>query len=730
MLKLPLPSSRDRSVRRTWILSYLAILTVPLLVSLFVAFGTHKVLQDQIQDSSRLVVELLGKEIEGRLAYVLRLSNDVASHPLTNLVLEGPADNSDFRSDLASLADALAAQGSYNRYNDFFFLFLGRSRSVLLPRAYYTMNEFHQFHFEGTSTRPEDLESLLGGRRDNASIPLEYVDSTGRRRPVVAFLKSLPPQSSEPLGTVALFLDSASLVDSLHSVVRATGWELRIFDRDHRLLLSSLPDEPNRGVSYVSQWQTLPSLGWTAELLTPEHQIGERLVWVQAGTAAGLILSLVLGIGLTAYWLRRNYEPVSRILGELNRRTGAVSPPTQNEFLSIENGLIRAFEERYQALEKFERHKGLLSENLVSRMLHGASDLGQGWGPSLAALGMDWSGPEFLVVLAEGVEEEGAGTPRRERYRESLARLVGSRGSVWPSSALDEVLFVLNLAAGAGRSVVSDLHRDGLPFVPLFSEVVNGWASLPEALAQVRVVRDHRYSSSGAGILSFGELPADQAGRPYPLTAALEERFVNALRAGDDQAALEVLASFSGPGAQTLAPQAARCLVGDLEACFLKALPQHDLLSALEAISGRKTVEDSLQGLQALAVEVCARVRAQQALHHDKLRGEAAQRLAEKVRSALQARFRDPNLTLTGLAEDLGYSAAYLSRFFKESQEEGLMETLARTRLDHAKRLLRRSDSPLAFVALECGFTDVNTFIRTFKKFFGITPGKYRETVD
>ncbi len=236
------------SVRRSWILSYVAILALPLLVSLFVAFATHRVLREQIGNSSQLVAELLGKELEGRLVYVLRLASDVATHPLTNAVLEGQqAEQRSFRTDLVTLADSLAAQGSYDPHDDFFFLSLGATDSILLPRAYYPLDDFYRFHFEGTSTSQEELRHLLASRQDNSLVPLEYIDPFGRRRLVMAFLKSLPPQSSEPLGMVAVFLDSRALIESLHSVVKAKALEIRILDRDKGLLLSSLESDRPAG---------------------------------------------------------------------------------------------------------------------------------------------------------------------------------------------------------------------------------------------------------------------------------------------------------------------------------------------------------------------------------------------------------------------------------------------------------------------------------------------------
>ena len=44
-----------------------------------------------------------------------------------------------------------------------------------------------------------------------------------------------------------------------------------------------------------------------------------------------------------------------------------------------------------------------------------------------------------------------------------------------------------------------------------------------------------------------------------------------------------------------------------------------------------------------------------------------------------------------------------------------------------AKKLLADPKNTLKFVAFECGFHDVNYFVRLFKKMESITPGQYQQ---
>ncbi|MGN6294446.1 MAG: AraC family transcriptional regulator [Chitinophagaceae bacterium] len=74
---------------------------------------------------------------------------------------------------------------------------------------------------------------------------------------------------------------------------------------------------------------------------------------------------------------------------------------------------------------------------------------------------------------------------------------------------------------------------------------------------------------------------------------------------------------------------------------------------------------------------------------------------------------------------------AYLSRnmFFKWFKEQfGItpLDYINRERIKLAKQLLADKRNNVSSVSLQCGFTDVNYFVRLFKKAEGITPGVYQ----
>lgn len=86
-------------------------------------------------------------------------------------------------------------------------------------------------------------------------------------------------------------------------------------------------------------------------------------------------------------------------------------------------------------------------------------------------------------------------------------------------------------------------------------------------------------------------------------------------------------------------------------------------------------------------------------------------------------------ISLMGAAQMLHMSANYVSQLFKRESGTTFVHYVTQKRLEDAKELLTATKKPLTDIALEVGFNDTFHFIKTFKKFTGMTPGQYRAGV-
>jgi len=85
-------------------------------------------------------------------------------------------------------------------------------------------------------------------------------------------------------------------------------------------------------------------------------------------------------------------------------------------------------------------------------------------------------------------------------------------------------------------------------------------------------------------------------------------------------------------------------------------------------------------------------------------------------------------LSLAEVAAAAGLSPAYFSTVFKNEMGENFSDYLVRLRNELAARLLLGTERSLADIAADCGFEDQSWFSKTFKRYMGTSPGRYRES--
>ncbi len=84
------------------------------------------------------------------------------------------------------------------------------------------------------------------------------------------------------------------------------------------------------------------------------------------------------------------------------------------------------------------------------------------------------------------------------------------------------------------------------------------------------------------------------------------------------------------------------------------------------------------------------------------------------------------SITIEEMAALCYFSKSYFMKFFKESMGMSFVTYLNDYRLEAAAKLLLATDDNVLDIANACGFDNLSYFNRSFKKKYGITPGKYR----
>ncbi|MBQ8719486.1 MAG: helix-turn-helix domain-containing protein [Clostridia bacterium] len=100
--------------------------------------------------------------------------------------------------------------------------------------------------------------------------------------------------------------------------------------------------------------------------------------------------------------------------------------------------------------------------------------------------------------------------------------------------------------------------------------------------------------------------------------------------------------------------------------------------------------------------------------------------IAERVMKHVQEHLSE-KISLTSMAQDLGYSPKYLSNCVNKLFGMSISDLVSSLRTEAAKTRLRTSEKSGLEICFECGFGSERSFHRQFKKMTGMSPRAYRQ---
>lgn len=99
----------------------------------------------------------------------------------------------------------------------------------------------------------------------------------------------------------------------------------------------------------------------------------------------------------------------------------------------------------------------------------------------------------------------------------------------------------------------------------------------------------------------------------------------------------------------------------------------------------------------------------------------------QQMMAFIEENFRDPNMSLSVVAQHFSISEGYVSQYIKRCTGKNYSAHLEELRMNEAMRLLTQTQLPIGEIVKKSGFEYKNTFYKAFKKHFGVPPNTFRE---
>lgn len=498
------------------------------------------------------------------------------------------------------------------------------------------------------------------------------------------------------------------------------------------------------GESYLGYQTASKVTGWTFVLLTRESSFWQSTHHLTVMFAVLLCSALAIGLLLMVFLLRFNYRPVRRTLSSL-APSGAQQG--EDEFEVIQNSYAELLNQHMTVRRQLAIHQQTLIENYLFSHLHGSRESVLPDMEIQSFLQLNLNEKCFVIVsfalcgdaqpmidprLAEAAGNQDAAAFLIDSLfeRRFTDRYVGYR---LPHDQLYTWLLVLDAEQTEGflesaderlSEMLEQLSRVlGVPVSALLSDVLENFDALPNAYQDIQDCCTYQCAAGAQGIVHVSsyrrrierqnmrrredeelELLCDAicARRPGD-AAAVVTRMMNRLR---EQAA-------GSAWAERMRVCSWVCLLLDTEE-IMSTVDAAAVEKQLLSLSRAESLDETGEGFLTLIRLLCGDIKPAG-------EGDGA-RLSNRLQKYIDDHYTDPNLSLYHLGEVFGLTSKYLSRLYRSETDGSLLEYLNTVRVKAACRLLERDEGTVEEIALAVGYTNVKTFRRAFQRIEGATP--------
>jgi AraC-like DNA-binding protein len=624
--------------------------------------------------------------------------------------------------------------------NDFDFFF----------GAVYRYGEYDADFFRARLEGGKTLETLPPtavegpGTAAGRVVPIVMRGTVGGR-PLVFVLNISSPAIERTLRGAAALADTRFLVlDAAGRDVVAVDPELRGWRPGRLQLVPGLDSSTSiDGRPYLVSCRAPGASGWRYLALTPLSSVGAAQRTITRMLFLICAVLSVMSLGFAFFFSSVIYNPIRALRDVALAERAAPERRPKDEFAAIRRGLdeLRAEGERqsrlvdrwtreyvesaFRFILRGQRIDGEGALRVALEAEYGFSGDGYACAAVLFRFGRDWYDS---VLDSERLEVSVAA-------KSALLSLVGRNARIVALELRQDRLAIVGDVSGedgAARfvSALDDALRS-FAFEEGGLAVAVGVGSVVTGLGDLRLSWDEAMTAAsrdaGAAGVRLVEHCGSEVLRGASYTPLEEQELLNALKEGDgDRVARVVDALFDANARRGIDRAGFRALRDDLAATGRRFLAERGVQPDPDCRSEADSFPEEAWGAAEYRRDAVALLRSSIRTAMWEAPQDRKSGLAFAIGSYVESHY-DRGLCLERIADELGVSAKYVSRVFKEATGESLTDHIDRVRVAKAKELLLATDSSISEISAAIGIDSRVTFVRVFRRVEGTTPSEYRD---
>lgn len=771
-------SIRDGFLRKrvylSWMLSYTIVLTVTITIFLIVYTQIERIVSTELSSSNVSLLRQVQQSMDSQFADMQRLSLEIALNKKLVSMQESSGDfNANNRFTLYEIVNDLAIYKAVNGFADKFFVYLKKSDTVFTPTSAGGQGTFLSLLEKGYGISRAQWNLMIQADKPEY-LSVQIINNQQASVRDIVYIQPFPiGKSVESLGTIIVMLNESRFEGVITAIGRSSSGKFFILNENNEVIAET---QPGSAISSVIHYSDLDSdwgilrksldgqqmvvtyvtsalTGWKYVSVLNVATYMEKVSSARRITVCGGIACLLVGGLLSFFFLKRNYNPVSAIIQTLEKRLGIKVDRKYNEYYFIQETIQNTIDEKSVIDSRLRQQNAAMRANFVARLLTGKLSKSYTIDELLKSYEIQFVSNCFAVILLYiedysrlFAEERIAENPGDMRKLNAILsnvfeELANQKNKGYMTEIDDMQACLVNFRECEGKDAERELLELSLEMQRILEEKFNIYLSIsisdihtslegiPAAYVEAMEALEYRIVEDNKKIYSYRDV-SKYSPNSYDFSKLSEQQLVNCIKTGNFPDARkvvdEVFSEYLSNKACSM--KIVKFLSFDLINAVLKAMISISTdsqnyffseLNPLDKIQKCETLKEIKAQIISTVHGACEYVDRKKKSHNDIMK--------DNLVRFIQSSYSDVNLNVHMVANKFEMNPVYISRFAKEQLGDSLLDYINKYRLEKAKQLMKNGKLAAADIAKQTGYCNINTFIRVFKKYEGMTPGQFKK---
>lgn len=752
-----------QSIVFTWLLSYISVLLIPIVISFAIYYCTENVIKNEIYYSNHVLIQQVQQIADDNMRDIqkletqIELDNNLQQVANVNGALEG-SDRYIINKQVTNFKTFKIA----NSFIDDIFVYLNNQDSFITTNTYYDSGILNEPSLQSMGINYRELAEILIDTKDTHVFicPGTVNKTLVYSKPIISVI------SYKAVATVVFLIDASKLLQAVEKIKLPNEGIILVLDSNNKIIASTenLGFDPTLKYDEFKQEYGIKDYKMNGKIFTVSNIRSDLMQWkyisvipsdvftkkvdtVRKFTYISLIISIIIGGFISFLFTKKNYNPINKLVQKLAVASDITLETRHNEYNFIENAIDSTVSSNEWMDDCLFKQNNVILSNYIKKLLKGkiSDDIPISY--ILSPYDLKFISEEFAVMLfyiescSNTISSDENQSLIQFAIKNVVEELINPKHRGYVVESNDIMVCLVNFSSNGGKiDDIIQIAKETMTFMDenfqirvsiSISQIHNGLHGIHEAYNESIEIMGYRLLVGNGKILQYENiLKYKLSNENYNYPIEIEQQMVNYIKAGDLEKSQQLLNDIYDKNFMNgyLSVSLARCLIFDLVSTILKTLDEikmfkdgqlQEELKSVNRIVGCDTVMDMKREMNDILTRVCTYIRQDKKLSGNKV--------ITDITDYVREHYMDEDLNVSQIADKFKMNLSYISKQFKKQNGDGLYDYINKIRVENAKHLLKENNNSICNIAKHVGYYSENSFIRVFKKYEGVTPGKFKE---